>query len=205
MRYHARYKRLLDIGGALLLILLTLPALTFCICLLVLLDRPVLFRQARIGRGGRHFTIYKLRTMRDRPNDPIIRCFTLDDPRITPIGRWLRAWRLDELPQLWNVLRGDMSLVGPRPYPVAVETGWSQHQLDQRQLVRPGLTGLAMVRRLRPDADRKAIAHDLDYVERCGLRLDLVILALTIPTVIHGARRRGTATRAPELAEEVSA
>ncbi len=143
---------------------------------------PAIYRQTRLGRGGRSFTIYKIRTMHhnsERLTGP--RWSTPGDPRVTRLGRILRATHLDELPQLWNIFRGDMSLVGPRP-----ERPEIVPQLErvlpayrERLLVRPGVTGLAQVQ-LPPDTDvesvRRKLACDLYYISRAGIWLDLRIM-----------------------------
>ena len=195
----ARAKRLLDVVVALALLLVLLPALALIALAVVLTsDGPVLHRQRRIGRGGRPFEILKFRSMRDLPDGPPTPLprpgYAPGGPewvdRRTRVGAVLRRTSLDELPQLWNVLRGDMSLVGPRPERpeyselFAVEDGWAR-----RHSVRPGLTGLAQVRGLRgavPIGDR--IAADAHYVERWSLWLDLQILVKTVPAVLRDSR-----------------
>jgi len=185
---------------ALVLIALASPLLLFAALLVKLTSRgPVLYSQVRLGRDGRPFTLYKVRTM-------VHQCESLTgarwsipgDPRITLIGRVLRRSHLDELPQLWNVIRGDMSLVGPRP-----ERPEFVPQLEQaipryrdRLLVLPGLTGLAQVQ-LPPDTDLDSVAlklaYDLFYVGRRGFWLDVRLLAgtaLKIAGVPFGALRK---------------
>jgi lipopolysaccharide/colanic/teichoic acid biosynthesis glycosyltransferase len=146
---------------------------------------PVFYCQTRVGRGGRPFTIYKIRSMThncERVSG--VRWSTAKDPRVTLVGRILRATHIDELPQLWNVLRGDMSLVGPRPerpeFIPQLEKAIPRYR--ERLLIRPGLTGLAQVQ-LPPDTDlesvRRKLACDLYYVERLGFWLDLRILLST--------------------------
>jgi lipopolysaccharide/colanic/teichoic acid biosynthesis glycosyltransferase len=171
---------------ALLLLLPALPIMLAAALLVKLTSRgPIFYLQRRVGLGGRIYTMYKVRTMFhdcERLTGP--RWATAQDPRITPVGRWLRRFHVDELPQLWNVLRGEMSLVGPRP-----ERPEIARHLDrmipgyrQRLAFRPGLTGLAQVQ-LPPDTDlasvRTKLAHDLFYVHRLGLSLDLRILLCT--------------------------
>jgi lipopolysaccharide/colanic/teichoic acid biosynthesis glycosyltransferase len=157
---------------------------------------PVLLGQERVGRGGHVFKAWKFRSMipdAERHTGPVQA--TVDDPRITPIGRWLRARALDELPQLWNILVGDMSFVGPRPLrpaerdttagdslPLAAIAGY-----DERHRVRPGLTGLAQVYAAR-DATRPAkFALDCEYVRRGTFALDLELIARSVMISCRGA------------------
>jgi lipopolysaccharide/colanic/teichoic acid biosynthesis glycosyltransferase len=150
-----------------------------------------------MGRGKRPFTIYKLRTMRESRRAPEAALFPgwtyPADPRITRAGRWLRRYRLDELPQLFNVLRGDMSLVGPRPEPwdVAVALGEQIRGYHRRHEVLPGLTGLCQIdaRYLEFGSIEKSAAKarlDERYVDRRSLLLDLSILARTLRVVLAG-------------------
>lgn len=144
---------------------------------------PVLFRQVRAGRHGRPFTLVKFRTMtdaRDAAGAPLP-----DAARLTRFGRRLRATSLDELPELWNVLRGDMSLVGPRPLLVRYLPRYSARH-RARHAVRPGLTGLAQVSGRNALGWRERFDLDVDYVERCSARLDLAILARTVLGVARG-------------------
>ncbi len=158
----------------------------------VRLGRPVLFRQVRPGLGERPFTLYKFRTMtNDRGADGKL---LPDALRLGRFGRFLRSFSLDELPQLWNVLVGTMSLVGPRPLPVRYLTRYTARQ-RQRHAVRPGITGLAQVAG-RNDLDWESrFERDLWYVEHPSLRLDLKILVLTVVRVLRrsGVRARGGA------------
>ena len=179
-------KRLLDLVLATLMLLLTAPFILISMLLVRLTSRgPMIYAQKRLGQEGRTFTIYKIRTMYH--NCEVLtgpRWASARDPRVTPVGRFLRATHLDELPQLWNVLRGDMSLVGPRPerpeFIPALEQDIPHYR--QRLEVRPGLTGLAQVQ-LPADTDldsvRRKLAHDLYYIERLGPWLDLRLLAGT--------------------------
>jgi lipopolysaccharide/colanic/teichoic acid biosynthesis glycosyltransferase len=159
---------------------------------------PALFRQERIGRGMRPFTMLKLRTMvvgADRLVAGLLdktgvdqRFYKFqDDPRITRAGRWLRRWSLDELPQLWNVVRGDMSLVGPRPGLASEVEAYESWQLA-RLAVRPGLTGAWQASGRSEVGFDDCVRMDLAYIENWSLRGDLIILAKTIPAVL---RRRG--------------
>ena len=192
-------KRLLDVLAAGLVLLLALPVLGLA-ALAVKLDDPraaVVFRQQRVGWHGRRFTLFKLRTMvpnaealravladRNEMHGPVFKM--RDDPRVTRVGRILRRYSVDELPQLWNVLRGDMSLVGPRPQ-LPDEVRAYQPDFRRRLALRPGLTGLWQVSgRNRVDfADWMAL--DLRYVDNWSLWLDLGILLRTIPTVLIGS------------------
>src|SRR5262249_35721887 len=149
---------------------------------------PVVYSQTRVGLNGRPFTIYKLRSMYYNCECASgARWSSRGDPRVTPIGWVLRATHLDELPQLWNVLRGEMSLIGPRPERPEFVPQLAQllPRYEERLRVRPGLTGLAQVH-LPPDSDldgvRRKLAHDLYYVQRVGFWLDLRIL---FSTVLH--------------------
>jgi lipopolysaccharide/colanic/teichoic acid biosynthesis glycosyltransferase len=179
-------KGALDFTLALLLLLLTAPVVALAMLLIKLTSRgPALYTQARLGRGGKPFIIYKLRTMAHKCESVTGARWSLPgDPRITPLGRLLRKTHIDELPQLWNVLRGDMSLVGPRPErPEFVPQ--LEHAIPHyrsRLLMRPGVTGLAQVQ-LPPDTDlasvRVKLAYDLFYVQHAGLWLDLRLIAST--------------------------
>jgi len=182
-------KRVLDASCAALGLVLLLP-LTAVIAIGIRCGSPgpVLFRQVRVERAGRRFTLFKFRTMRvGAKSDPAGRVHVdlpvpTDDPAITPFGRRMRQLGLDEIPQLLNVLRGDMSLVGPRPtIPEQVEayTAWERRRLEVPQ----GITGLAQIsgRNNLPWPER--IRLDIEYVERCGLGEDLRILLLTVRRV----------------------
>lgn len=146
---------------------------------------PILFRQTRVGAEHREFTMYKLRTMRvdaDR-EDNLRQSTTTDDPRVLRTGRVLRRWNIDEIPQFWNVLRGDMSLVGPRPerpYHVDSLSRQIAHYLP-RHLVKPGMTGWAQVRGFRGDSDlERRLQLDIEYIENWSLMLDVQIMAFTV-------------------------
>lgn len=148
---------------------------------------PVLFRQRRLGLNGTEFNLWKFRTMTDdRAADGTLRS---DAERLTPAGRWLRSTSLDELPELWNVLRGDMSLVGPRPLPVAYRGRFTATE-ERRMDVRPGLTGWAQVNgRNAVDWDER-LAMDAWYVDNRSFGLDIRIIVRTIAVVV---RRQGVA------------
>lgn len=185
-------KRALDLTAALGLGLLLLPALLLVAAAIKLTSRgPVLYRQERVGLGGRVFRIYKFRTMRldaEAQSGPV--WATHNDPRCTRLGRWLRRSSVDELPQLLNVLRGEMSLVGPRPErPYFVAR--FERQLPgyaERHAMRPGVTGWAQVHGLRGNTSiERRLEFDLHYVRQWSLGLDLRILLLT-PRELLGGR-----------------
>jgi len=190
-------KRILDVSAAAVGLVVLSPALAV-IAVAIAADggRPVLFTQERVGLHGRRFRVLKFRSMtRDAEarraeltdrNEISGRAFKLaDDPRITRAGRVLRRTSMDELPQLWNVLRGEMSLVGPRP-PIPEEVDGYDLWHRRRLSMKPGITGLWQVRGRRdPNFDRW-VAADLEYIDRWSLWLDLKILARTIPAALEG-------------------
>ncbi|HEY1636039.1 MAG TPA: sugar transferase [Acidimicrobiales bacterium] len=148
---------------------------------------PILFRQERVGLGGRSFRLYKLRTMFDRPDNSL---FPTPD-EITPVGRLLRRLSLDELPQLLNIARGDMSIVGPRPALALQVRCYTQRQRG-RLASRPGLTGLAQVRGRNTLDWSERIRLDLEYIDRQSIALDLSILASTASAVLRGSGLEAT-------------
>lgn len=187
-------KRLMDLALTLPLALLALPAMALLAALIrVRLGAPVLFRQVRPGLNGVPFTLYKFRTMSDlRDDDCRLRS---DADRLTPLGRMLRATSLDELPELWNVIRGDMSLVGPRPLLMEYLPLFSTRQ-RRRHEVRPGLTGWAQVNGRNAISWEERLEMDVWYVEHRSLALDLRILLRTVGTVLgrRGVSAPGEAT-----------
>ena len=140
---------------------------------------PILFRQERAGRGMKPFTMLKFRTMRPGADPYGVSPRSAEDPRLTPVGRWLRETSLDELPQLWNVVRGDMSLVGPRPLYMSQARAFNERQ-RRRLEVRPGLTGLAQVHGRGEVPHEEKLEIDVQYVEQMSLGLDLRILWRTV-------------------------
>ncbi len=182
MAWYASVKVAVDFVLALVILILSLPIMLIAMLLIKLTSPgPVIYAQTRLGKKGEPFTIYKLRTM-------TFNCESLTgaqwskpgDTRVTGVGRWLRKTHIDELPQLWNVLRGDMSLIGPRPerpeFIPALEQVIPLYR--ERLLVRPGVTGFAQVQ-LPPDADfdgvRIKLAYDLHYVKNVSLMFDMAI------------------------------
>lgn len=194
-KYATRLKRITDIVATLLLLPLGVVLIGLAALAILLTDgRPVFYAQERVGKDGRVFRLYKLRTMVRNAEEKTGPVWSRHgDPRITPVGRWLRATRLDELPQLFNVLRGDMSLVGPRPErPEFVQAFVSEiPYYEQRLLVRPGMTGWAQVQyhydRTVEDVYEK-LRYDLYYLRHLSFPLDLQILLATIGVVFS---RRG--------------
>lgn len=181
-------KRMFDIVVASLGLILLAPLL-LATALVIAWDSNggVLYRQRRRGYNQREFTILKFRTMRVGHADSIFRQATLNDDRITPVGRWLRRSNLDELPQLVNVLMGDMSIVGPRPHAVVHDLQFEDRiRLYPRRLnVRPGITGWAQIHGFRGETDTDAkmaarVEHDLHYIDNWSLALDLYIILATI-------------------------
>lgn len=175
------------------IILLLISPVMLTIAALIKLDSPgpVFFRQKRLGYNNRFFDILKFRTMRQEDEDPWGSTLTQrDDPRVTPIGRILRRWSLDELPQFINVLRGEMSIVGPRPHALSAKAGDCLYKeavpfYDARHRVKPGITGWAQINGWRGPTDtvrqiQKRVEHDLYYIEHWSLGLDLRIILLTV-------------------------
>ena len=148
---------------------------------------PVLFRQERAGRRSRPFTVYKFRTMRADADPYDISPMGRDDARLTRLGRWLREMTLDELPQLWNILRGDMSIVGPRPLYMSQARQFNERQ-RRRLEVRPGLTGLAQVLGRGEIPHEEKLEIDVQYVERWSLMLDLTIILRSVRMLVPGER-----------------
>ena len=202
---HQRFlRRALDIAlGLAGLAVLTVAIIP--IGLVVALDSgwPVFFSQERVGQGERVFRIHKIRTMRKGAENGIGAVLAqVDDERVTTVGRFLRATRLDELPQVWNVLRGEMSIVGPRPERPEL---YEQFKSDipgyaSRTLVRPGMTGLAQVYGTYTTEPAAKLQYDLIYIFRYSLGLDLFIILRTISVLLQPSKARGT-IRAPDHIE----
>jgi lipopolysaccharide/colanic/teichoic acid biosynthesis glycosyltransferase len=185
-----------DFFGALAMLVFTLPLLIACaIAVRIQFGSPVILHQQRVGRGGRVFTLYKFRTMEpDRRHsqapfsgpDRRVTHKSADDPRLKPVGRFLRKWSLDELPQVVNVLRGEMSLVGPRPELVELVTSYEKWQ-HRRHAVKPGITGLWQVSERGDKVLHECTEIDLEYIEEISLWFDLKLLLLT-PLAALGLR-----------------
>ena len=199
-------KRALDIALASVLIVTVAPLLLLLWCLVRLTSAgPAFFRQERLGRDMKPFTMLKLRSMFAGNDDQTHRAYVTgmltaeheaperdgalfklaDDPRVTPLGVWLRRTSLDELPQLINVLRGEMSLVGPRPM-LSWEAKLLAEPYRPRFTVKPGMTGLWQVRGRSRLSMRTALELDVEYTRRRSVALDLIILAQTVPALFRG-------------------
>lgn len=193
-------KQVLDFAGALVLLILVSPILLVtALAVWRTSPGPVFFRQQRSGLNGRPFTMLKFRTMGtdaeqlkaelasfNEMDGPVFK--VTNDPRVTPVGRWLRKWSVDELPQLWNVLRGEMSLVGPRPLPVDEIRRINDRAHRRRLSVKPGLTCLWQISgRNDVSSFKEWVRLDLEYIDNWSLWLDLKILLKTIPVVLTGA------------------
>lgn len=190
-------KRVIDVVGASMLLFLLMPLIALS-ALLIVTTSPgsAIFRQERIGRDGRHFRMLKLRSMfadaserraelesRNEADGPVFKLH--DDPRVTPLGRTIRKLSIDELPQLWNVIKGDMSLVGPRP-PLPEEASTYDWLQRRRLSVTPGLTCIWQVSGRSYVDFAGWLEMDLEYIRNWSLRLDLLLLARTVPAVLGG-------------------
>jgi exopolysaccharide biosynthesis polyprenyl glycosylphosphotransferase len=192
-------KRVIDVGGSLVL-LITLAPILAMVAIAIKLDShgPILFRQERVGFNKRRFKLFKFRTMvegadiqqplLERLNEAAGPVFKIrNDPRITGVGKFLRRFSIDELPQLLNVLKGEMSLVGPRPLPVRdierIEVQWHKRRLSMQ----PGVTGLWQVNGRSDVSFDRWVRMDLEYIDKWSLALDLKILLKTIPAVLRGS------------------
>lgn len=190
--YYIRVKRLIDLTLAAFSLVLTCPLMLFTALLIKLGSKgPIFFQQERLGQKGRPFQIIKFRTMIPgaENNGPV--WTNPNDPRITRVGRVIRKLRLDELPQLWNIFRGEMSFIGPRP--LAHTDSMDQiHFYKYRTLVKPGITGWAQVAYpdgLSVETTEEKLKYDLYYIKNIGLLLDIAILLRTVRTIIFGKGR----------------
>lgn len=186
-RFYEVLKRCTDVAVGLILLVFAAPIIAGCAVAVRLDSRgPAFFLQRRVGRAGKHFTIYKLRSMTVEAPSYSYKV-AINDPRITRVGRWLRRSGLDELPQLWNVLRGDMSLIGPRPeLPFIVD----QYQNGERRRheIRPGITGWWQIHHRNEVPMHLNLDYDFYYLENMSLRLDLMIASRTIKIILAGLR-----------------
>jgi lipopolysaccharide/colanic/teichoic acid biosynthesis glycosyltransferase len=180
----------LTIAGLALLVLSPIVALV-SLAILLASGRPILYRGRRVGRAGRVFTMYKLRTLAPDAETRLgpyleVELTRRTEAEVTMIGKALRATHLDEIPQLWNVLRGDMSMVGPRPIrpPFFAELCERIPQYWQRLVIRPGVTGFAQVRMTREESWADKLAHDMEYIADRSVRLYSRVLASTVSRVL---------------------
>lgn len=188
---HWRIKRVTSLASALVALVLVSPLLALVAAAIKVQDprSPVLFRQTRVGQDGRLFSLYKFRTMRPVPDSESDRDWTDESLRITRLGRFLRRHSIDELPQLWNVIRGDMSVVGPRPERphFANRFGAEIPAYQSRHRVKVGLTGWAAIHGLRGDTDiEDRASYDNYYIENWSLWLDAKIVLMSVGTVVFG-------------------
>lgn len=193
-KYFDVAKRAFDIGASALGLIFTAPVQAgVAVLVLAAHGRPIMFRQDRPGKDGKIFQLVKFRTML-LPDEE----HATDEQRLTSLGRFLRSTSLDELPTLWNVLRGEMSLVGPRPLLVSYLGHYTEEQA-RRHEVRPGITGLAQVRGRNEVSWQQRFKFDVEYVERRSLKLDLKILLKTVRSVFlrEGISEKGHATMTP--------
>ena len=196
-RWKLRVKRLVDVLGAALALLVLTPVLLAVAAAVKLTSKgPVLFKQRRVGENSREFSFYKFRSMRlnaegerddlidlNEVKSPVFKIRA--DPRLTPVGRFMRRTSIDELPQLWNVLRGHMSLVGPRPLP-REEADLCSDWKSQRVAVKPGMTCIWQVSG-RSELDFETwVRMDIEYIEKWSLWFDVKLLARTVPAVLSG-------------------
>lgn len=196
--YQRRGKRLFDVAVGLALGIVTLPIQTaVAVAVARKLGRPVLFRQERPGLDGKPFELVKFRTMTNA-RDSVGRLLP-DADRLPPFGHFLRSTSLDELPEIYNVIRGDMSLVGPRPLLLQYLDRYSKEEM-RRHEVRPGITGLAQVNGRNEASWARKFALDVEYVDNVTFGVDLAILLATVSRVIlrHGISHGGHTT-APEF------
>jgi len=189
-------KRLFDIVASALALIICAPLFVLIALLIWITDgRPVFFQQERLGRDGKPFTLFKFRTMRSRFDPPDEDFYTHEgDPRVTAVGWWLRRLRLDELPQLWNVFKGDISLIGPRAEWVKCAERYERTIpfYHFRHLVKPGITGWAQVNYPYGESDQDAVEklkYDLYYIRHYSLKLDAMIVLKTVHTMLCGRGR----------------
>jgi exopolysaccharide biosynthesis polyprenyl glycosylphosphotransferase len=189
-------KRLFDMGASLLGLVLGLPLMAIIALLIwITSGRPIIFKQSRVGRDEDLFTIYKFRTMIDAGAEAEAELYTReDDPRVLRLGRWLRKLRVDELPQLWNVFKGELSLIGPRAEWVECAERYQKKIpfYHFRHLVKPGITGWAQVNYPYGESEKDAVEklkYDLYYIRHYSLMLDAMIVLKTIHTMLFGKGR----------------
>lgn len=182
-------KRCFDIIlSGLLLLLFAVPMLIIGIAVKVTSPGPMLYRQERLGKGGKQITICKFRTMVSDSESDAIRWSCDDDPRVTPLGRILRKYHIDELPQLWDIFRGGLSFVGPRPEREVFYDAFETyiHGFRERLKVKPGLTGLAQITGGSSMPPEEKVVCDVDYIKNRSIWLDFNVLIKTVVVVFSG-------------------
>lgn len=186
---YLKFKRLFDFFISFAILLLLFP-LFIIVAVLIKLDSkgPIFYLQSRVGENGRVFRIYKLRTMTNKERDPNVKQTYLQDPDVTRIGGLLRRFKIDELPQIWNVFIGDMSLVGPRPALPSLYEKFGEIA-KKRCEVRPGMTGWAQVNGNIYLPWEERLCLDREYVDRMSFMLDLRILVKTVAIVLFGEEK----------------
>ena len=186
---YLKFKRLFDFFISFAILLLLFP-LFIIVAVLIKLDSkgPIFYLQSRVGENGRVFRIYKLRTMTNKERDPNVKQTYLQDPDITRIGGLLRRFKIDELPQIWNVFIGDMSLVGPRPALPSLYEKFGEIA-KKRCEVRPGMTGWAQVNGNIYLPWEERLCLDREYVDRMSFMLDMRILVKTVAIVLFGEEK----------------
>lgn len=186
---YLKFKRLFDFLISFVILLLLFP-LFIIVAVLIKLDSkgPIFYLQSRVGENGRVFRIYKLRTMTNKERDPNVKQTYLQDPDVTRIGGLLRRFKIDELPQIWNVFIGDMSLVGPRPALPSLYEKFGEIA-KKRCEVRPGMTGWAQVNGNIYLPWEERLCLDREYVDRMSFMLDLRILVKTVAIVLFGEEK----------------
>ena len=186
---YLKFKRLFDFLISFAILLLLFP-LFIIVAVLIKLDSkgPIFYLQSRVGENGRVFRIYKLRTMTNKERDPNVKQTYLQDPDVTRIGGLLRRFKIDELPQIWNVFIGDMSLVGPRPALPSLYEKFGEIA-KKRCEVRPGMTGWAQVNGNVYLPWEERLCLDREYVDRMSFMLDLRILVKTVAIVLFGEEK----------------
>ncbi|BBM84723.1 sugar transferase [Candidatus Uabimicrobium amorphum] len=181
--FYSKVKRILDLGLATFLLILSIPLLVFIVGIVaVFMGRPILFSQQRVGLRGNIFTIYKFRTMNNKTgaNGELLP----DHERLTLCGKWMRKLSVDELPQLYNILKGEMSFIGPRPLLVEYLPLYNKEQM-RRHDVLPGITGLAQVKGRNAISWEKKFTFDVDYVDNISFALDCKIFFLTFIVLLQ--------------------
>jgi len=177
------FKRIVDIVISLPVVIILLPVFAVIIIAIKISSKgPAIFKQQRAGKDGKPFVFYKFRTMRPDVDPFGASPKSGEDPRLTKVGMFLRQYSLDELPQLFNILKGDMSIVGPRPLYISQMSEWNERQ-KKRLLVKPGLTGLAQISGRGELTREEKLELDIKYVETTGLLTDTKIILATIAQV----------------------